>query len=87
MRTADELQGKYTQLINAKNSPEGKVISECIKELMDNMSLQYVNEKGEEAVRAWGVIKGLQMAMTIDLIYKSWLPKSQIETVPKIIRP
>ena len=87
MLTADEISGKYTQLVNAKNSAEVKVWTDSIRGLIDMLSMQYVNEKGEEAIRAWGVIKGLNMALSLDMIYKASLPQSKIDKVPSIIRP
>lgn len=87
MRTADEISGLYTKLVQAKASTEGKVLAEAIKDLIENLTMQYVNEKGEEAVRAWGVLKGLNMALNIDMIYKASLPQPKIDKVQSIIRP
>ena len=86
MRTQEEVYAKYQQLCAAKSNPEVKMWIDTIKELSDNMTVQYMNEKGEEAVRAWGVIKGLGMAIHLDDIYKASLPKSQIQQVPTILK-
>jgi hypothetical protein len=87
MLTADEISGKYARLVQAKTNPEVKVWTDTIKDLIEMLSMQYVNEKGEEAVRAWGVIKGLNMALTLDIIYKASIPQSKIDKVNTIIRP
>jgi tetrahydromethanopterin S-methyltransferase subunit G len=87
VRTQDEIAGKYNQLMQVKDTKEVKVWTDTIKELIEVLSMQYINEKGEEAVRAWGVIKGLNMALTLDIIYKASIPKPNIERVNQIIKP
>ena len=87
MLTADEISGKYAKLVQAKANPEVKFWTDTIKDLIEMLSIQYVNEKGEEAVRAWGVIKGLNMALTLDIIYKASIPPSKIDRVNTILKP
>jgi tetrahydromethanopterin S-methyltransferase subunit G len=87
MRTGDEIAAKYSQLVEVRDTKEVKVWTDTIRELIDMLTMQYVNEKGEEAVRALGVLKGLNMALTLDIIYKASLPTPQIERVQKILRP
>ncbi len=87
MRTGDEIAAKYARLVEVRDTKEVKVWTDTIRELIDMLTMQYVNEKGEEAVRALGVLKGLNMALTLDIIYKASLPASQIERVNKILRP
>ena len=91
MRTQEEIAGKYTMLVSAKNSKDVQVWLSTIKELVEDLNAQYMNEKGEEAVRAWGVIKGLNMALHLDGIWGASLPekpKSNIFVPPpsKIIK-
>lgn len=87
MLTADEISGRYARLVEIQEHPEVKFVMDTIKDLVDSLSMQYVNEKGEEAVRAWGVIKGLNMATNLPMIYKASLPTPQIQKVNSIIRP
>ena len=87
MLTSDEISGKYTRLVEVQDHPEVKFVMDTIKDLIDSLSMQYVNEKGEEAVRAWGVIKGLNMALTLDIIYKASIPASNIQKVSTILKP
>ena len=87
MLTGDEISGKYARLVEVQEHPEVKFVMDTIKDLIEKLTMQYVNEKGEESVRAWGVIKGLNMAANLPMIYKASLPTPKIDRVNSIIRP
>ena len=86
MKTQEEIVGKYTILQQAKASPDVQVWLNTIKELIEDLNAQYMNEKGEEAVRAWGVIKGLYMATQLDTIWGASI-QSKLVKPASIIKP
>ena len=86
MLTQEEIVGKVSLLQQAKCSKDVKIWIETIEQLMEQMSVQYMNEKGEEAVRAWGVMKGLHMATNLDMIYSASV-QSKIVKPQGIIKP
>ena len=69
--TQDEIRGKIAGLEKAKMSEDVKFWMKTLGELKEHLLIQYSNEKGEEAVRSLGVLKGINMALMLDEIYKS----------------
>jgi hypothetical protein len=82
--TQDEIRGKLTGLQKARENPEVKFWLDEIKALAETLTVQSYNLSGEEAVRAWGVQKGLNMAIMLDKIFAASLT-SQIEIPGKKI--
>lgn len=72
-RTPDELRGTLALLTQARMSKDVQVWLKYLKELSDDLVIQAYNEKGEEAIRALGVQKGIGMALLLDKIYESQL--------------
>lgn len=84
MRTIEEVRGTLTGLQIAKQSKDVQLWIKEIKALAEDMMVQDYNAKGEEAVRALGVQKGLAMACMLEEIFLSTLKSREAVESQKI---
>lgn len=82
--TIDEIKGKVIRLQKAKQSEDVKFWLQTLKELADNMLVMSYNEKGEDAVRALGVQKGLNMAQMLCEIFESQISADAKSKIVKV---
>lgn len=76
MRTKDELQGIVIGLQQAMQSPAGQLILKEIKTFRDAVTdASFGSKTPEEAFKNLGVIRGLNIALTLDTILKNGLAK------------
>jgi hypothetical protein len=76
MRTKDELQGIVIGLQKAMQSPDGQLIMREIKTFRDAATdASFGSKTPDEAFKNLGVIRGLNIALTLDAILKQGLPK------------
>lgn len=85
MSTLDEVRGKLSKLQQARQDPNVVYWLEVLEDLGKTQLVQSYNLTGEEAVRAMGVQKGINMALMLDKIYESTV-NSQI-VKPGILKP
>lgn len=85
MASLDEVRGKLAKLQQARQSPDVCYWLDVLKDLAETQLIQSYNVNGEEAVRAMGVQKGINMALMLDKIYESTV-NSQI-VKPGILKP
>ncbi len=85
MSTLDEVRGKLSKLQQARQDPNVVYWLEVLEDLAKTQLVQSYNLTGEEAVRAMGVQKGINMALMLDKIYESTV-NSQI-VKPGILKP
>ena len=64
----DGMNGEVLRIKQAAMSDGVKTWLECAKKFREGMIVQSYNHKGEEAVRAWGVIMGIDMVLMLDKI-------------------
>ena len=82
--TIDEIKGKIVLLQKAKQSEDVKFWLKTLKEFADHILVMSYNEKGEEAVRALGVQKGLNMAQMLCEIYETQVAADAKSKIVKV---
>lgn len=82
--TLDEIRGKVTRLQKAKQSEDVQFWLKCLEDFGKYMLILSYNEKGEDAVRALGVQKGLNMAAMLCEIYESRISADAKSKIVKV---
>ena len=82
--TIEEIKGKVIRLQQARQSEDVKFWLKTLKELAENMLIQSYNERGEDAVRALGVQKGLNMAQMLCEIFESQVSADAKSKIVKV---
>lgn len=82
--TRDEVNGRLVKLQEARQNEHVIYWLKILEELGKDLVVQSYNEKGEEAVRALGVQKGIGMCLMLDKIYER---NARADAAAQIIKP